>query len=103
MNYIGKSHYQIFFPIKGTSIVSHNHTHKLQASHKHTMGKCITRHQLLSCTLQICYPSHSHEDLCGKSKITMDFQVCNEAWFQRKLVFLDSKTFKQESNYNVMQ
>src|ERR1044072_1285634 len=77
------------FSIKGTSIISYNHTHKLQASHKHTMGKCFTLHQLLSCTLQICYPSHSHDDLCGTSRITMDFQGCNEAWLQRKLVFLD--------------
>src|ERR1044072_8087687 len=93
MDYIGKSHYQKFsqskeFPLslKITQISSKHHTS--------TMGKCITHinHRVAYfkfvtrlIVMKTCVENHGSKD----------FQGCNEAWLQRKLVFLDIQNTKQ--------
>src|ERR1044072_4374808 len=89
MNYIGKSHYQIFFQSKEfpsyhtiTHISSKHHTSTQRVSVSLNINHRVAHFKFVT-------PSLSHDDLCGTSRITMDFQGCNEAWLQRKLVFLD--------------
>src|ERR1044072_1996544 len=92
MNYIGKSHYQIFsqakeFPLslKITHISFSTQAQwvsvSLNIKHRVAHFKFVTRLRVMK--------------TCVENQGSKDFEGCNEAWLQRKLVFLDIQNSKQ--------
>ena len=101
MDHIGKSHYQKIsqskeFPLslKITQISSKHHTSTLWVSvslninHRVAHFKFVTR----LIVMKTCVENHGSED----------FQGCNEAWLQRKLVFSGYSKYEtsKESNHS---
>src|ERR1044072_6738990 len=93
MDYTGKSHYQIFSQAKEFPL-------SLKITH---IGSSITQAQWVSVSLNINHRIAHFKFVtrlrvmktCVENQGSKDFEGCNEAWLQRKLVFLNIQKTKQ--------